>query len=82
MTHRSTIAQSSSDPAHHMCTGSAWFETAVSRPALVLKDFVKVIHPDLAEVQGHKVGRYVHTITQPCLAHVTPLTRSCFHHYV
>lgn len=36
-------------------TGSAWFETAVSRPELVLKDFIKVIHPQLDAVKDYQV---------------------------
>jgi len=37
--------------------GSAWFETGVSRPDLVLKDFVKVLHPELPQIKDHQVGR-------------------------
>ncbi len=35
-------------------SGSAWFEQGVSRPDLVLKDFIKVIHPESKSVATHR----------------------------
>ena len=35
-------------------SGSNWFEQGVSRPELVLKDFVKVLHPEAASVQNYQ----------------------------
>lgn len=40
---------------HTRRAGSAWFETGVSRPDLVLKDFVKVLHPEVDAVKDHQV---------------------------
>lgn len=46
----------STDACYHTCTtGSDWFERGVSRPDLMLKDFIKVIHPELDAIETHEV---------------------------